>query len=219
MTDPYVEEVRTGYDAVAETYAGLVDSGVITDNPMDRGMLDAFVGYLRADGEGPVADLGCGPGRLCAHLAARGVEVAGFDLSPGMLAQARARHPGLLFESADLAALPLHDGGLAGALLWYSLIHTPPERRPEVLAEVHRVLRPGGRLLLAFQVGDDQRVRHQDAYGHEGVAFDGYRISTDAVVEQLEATGFEVTARSGREPEGWEPTPQAYLLARRSPQD
>ena len=62
--------------------------------------------------------------------------------------------------------LPLGDASLGGALTWYSLIHTPTEQLPAVLAELARVLRPGGQLLVAFQAGDEPvHLRH--AYGHD----------------------------------------------------
>lgn len=211
--EPYdVGETRRAYDTVAATYAARVDPEV-SEFPLDRAALDAFAAYVLEDGGGPVADLGCGPGRVTAYLAGRGLDAFGVDLSPGMVEQARAAHPGLRFEVGDLAALPLDDGSLAGALAWYSLIHTPPERRLPVLAELCRVLRPGGRPVAAFQVGDE-RVRHLGAYGHD-VAMDGYRLPVAGVTVGLEEVGFEVTATLVRDPERWERTPQAYLLARR----
>lgn len=215
MSEPYdVTEVRAAYDTVAPTYAAKVDPDV-TDNPFDRGVLDTFATYVLADGGGRVGDLGCGPGRITAYLAGRGLDVVGVDLSPGMVEEARAGHPDLCFEVGDLAALPLEDGSLAGALAWYSLIHTPPQRRPAVLAELARVVRPAGRLVVAFQVGDEH-VRHIGAYGHD-VAMDGYRLPVDGISAGLEDVGFAVTATVVRAPEKWERTPQAYLLARRGP--
>jgi hypothetical protein len=112
-----------------------------------------------------------------------------------------------------MAALDLADGSLAGAVAWYSIIHTPPERHHVLFAEFHRVLRPGGHLLLGFQVGDT--VRHLDhAYGHD-ISADAYRLSPDRVADGLTAAGLTVTTRVVRQPMGLEPTPQGYLLARK----
>ena len=208
----FVIETRTAYDTVAEAYAEQ-HREVLDAIPWDRAVLGTFAELV--GGSGPVGDLGCGPGRLTGHLASLGLDVFGVDLSPGMVEVARRAHPGLRFEVGSLAALDLEDGSLAGALAWYSLIHTPPERLAPVVAELARVLAPGGRLLTAFQVGDERR-RVTNGYGHD-VAFDAYRLQPDFVAELCVAAGLVVEARLVREPMPSLPekTPQAYLLARK----
>ena len=208
----HLDEVRAAYDVVAADYADLLRDD-LARMPHDRAALALFADLVHAVGDGPVLDAGCGPGRITAHLAGLGLDVRGIDLSPGMVAVARREHPDLAFEVGDLAALPAGDGTLAGLALWYSLIHVPPELRPHVLSEVARVLAPGGEAVLAFQVGDE-RVRHEQAYGHR-VAFDGWRLPVDGVAVMLEEAGLEVHTRLVRAPEGREKNPQAYLMARR----
>jgi SAM-dependent methyltransferase len=133
-----------------------------------------------------------------------------------MVEVARRTHPGLRFDAGSLTGLDLADDCLAGAVAWYSIIHTPPAELAPVFAELHRVLRPGGHLLLAFQAGDDDRVPHEQAYGH-AVSLVSYRLSVDRVVHLLGETGFVMHTRAIREPEGpFEKTPQAYLLARKA---
>jgi len=216
VTEPGdVVETRTAYDTVADDYARLLD-GALAASPWDRALLGVFAEQVRAGGSGPVGDLGCGPGRVTAHLAGLGLDAFGIDLSPGMVDVARCTHPGLRFAVGSLAALDLPDAGLAGALVWYSLIHTPPARQPEALAECARVLRPGAALLLAFQAGNDEPVRHRRGYGHE-ISLPGWRLDPDRVAHQLTAAGFDVRARVVREPEPpQERSPQAYLLATRA---
>src|SRR3954471_23701990 len=148
MTEPaFLTETRTAYDTVADLYAEQ-HQDVLDASPWDRAVLGTFAELV--GGSGPVADLGCGPGRLTGHLASLGLDVFGVDLSPGMVDVARRAHPGLRFEVGSMAALDIGDGSLAGALAWYSLIHTPPEELPSVVAELARVLAPGGRLLTGF---------------------------------------------------------------------
>jgi SAM-dependent methyltransferase len=207
------EAVRESYDAVAEDYADLLRDALAAA-PVDRAVLGLFAELVLAAGGGPVADIGCGPGRIAAHLAVLGLDVAGIDLSPGMIAVARRDHPGLRFEVGSLAGLDLGDATLAGALAWYSLIHTPTDRLPHVLAELARVLRPGGQLLLAFQAGDEPVHLHR-AYGHD-VRLVNHRRAPALVEELLAAAGLTVHTRLLREPEGQEKSPQAYLLARRT---
>ncbi|SFW54467.1 class I SAM-dependent DNA methyltransferase [Amycolatopsis australiensis] len=212
MTEPdYVIQTRTAYDTVADSYAE-AHRDALDANPWDRAMLGTFAELVGRSG--PVGDLGCGPGRVTGHLASLGLDVFGVDLSPGMVEVARRAHPDLRFEVGSLNALALDDGCLAGALAWYSLIHTPPELLAPVVTELARVLAPGGRLLAAFQVGDERR-RITQGYGRE-VSFDAYRLPLDFVAGLCTAAGLTMEARLVREPEPpHEKTPQAYLLARK----
>jgi ubiquinone/menaquinone biosynthesis C-methylase UbiE len=211
---PDLLETRAAYDTVAADYADLLRDE-LASSPMDRAVLGVFAEQVRAGGGGPVADLGCGPGRITTHLAALGLDAFGVDLSPAMVEVARRDHPHLRFEVGSIDALDLPDGELAGALAWYSVIHTPAERLPTVLAGFARVLRPGAPLLIAFQVGDE-RVRLQQGYGHQ-ISLHAYRRDPDQVAQLLEQAGFAVRARVLREPEPpMEKDRQAYLLATRA---
>lgn len=58
-------------------------------------MLAGFAELVRADGGRPVADFGCGPGHVTAHLDSLGVSAFGIDLSPRMVEIARRRYPDL----------------------------------------------------------------------------------------------------------------------------
>ena len=115
-----------------------------------------------------------------------------------------------------MTALDLADGALGGVVAWYSIIHTPPERLPEVFTEFHRVLAPGGHLLLAFQIGDEP-LHLAQPFGHP-VSLDFRRSSPDRIAELLCQAGFALSSRLLREPDENESTskvPQAYLLARK----
>ncbi|NUO99798.1 MAG: SAM-dependent methyltransferase, partial [Nonomuraea sp.] len=101
----------------------------------------------------------------------------------------------------------------AGAVAWYSTVHTPQEDLPVLFAEFRRVLEPGGRLLLAFKAGDG-KVRLEHAYGH-AVSLDIHRFQPGRVAALLAAAGLGEVARLVREADESERTPQAFLLARR----
>lgn len=93
------------------------------------------------------ADIGCGAGLAVAELADRGVAASGVDPEPGMVAVARQRHPAGEFHVATAENLPYGDGTLRGyrAEKVYHLVPDPAA----ALAEAHRVLAPGGRIVLA----------------------------------------------------------------------
>ena len=96
---------------------------------------------------GRIVDAACGTGRHSAWLAARGHEVVGVDASPDMLAKARAKLPECRFELGDLTALPLPDDSVDAALCALALVHLQDLR--SALAELARVVRPGGRIVIS----------------------------------------------------------------------
>ncbi|MDX3539339.1 class I SAM-dependent methyltransferase [Streptomyces sp. MB09-01] len=211
--------VRASYDAVAVDYARLVGTE-LARKPLDRAVLAAFAEYVRngvrgngGGGGRAVADLGCGPGRVTAHLDGLGVRAFGVDLSPAMVAVARRTYPGLRFEVGSMAALDIADGVLGGVLAWNSTVHTPPAELPTVFAEFARVLVPGGYVLIAFKAGDE-RVRLEHAYGHP-FELDVYATPPDLIAGLLAGAGLAEVARLVREPDTLERSPQGFLLARK----
>jgi len=215
VTEPdFLRATRASYDAVATDCAERWRDE-LEARPLDRALLAGFAELVR--GAGPVVDIGCGTGRVTAHLHALGVDVFGVDLSPGMVAAARRAYPGPRFDEGSMLALDLPDGAVGGVLAWYSTIHVPTERLPEVFAEFHRVLTPGGHLLLAFQAGDEV-LRLTEAFGHQ-ISLEFHRRRPERVAELLSQAGLAMRARMVREREEDgdfpEKTPQAYLFARK----
>ncbi|MET8509685.1 methyltransferase domain-containing protein [Streptomyces sp. NPDC004787] len=198
----FLEELRSSYDTVADVYAETVPAPEGID-ALSRAVLDAFV--EETAGAGVVADVGCGPGKVAGYLAARGVRVVGLDLSARMVEIARRTQPHLPFAVGSMTALGLRDGALAGVLAYYSTHHTPPEHLPAVYREFHRVLAPGGRLMLAGWVGapggDGERRRHTEAYGGLPVSYESHYLPPERITRLLRAAGLRVTATLVEEPD------------------
>ena len=144
--------MTTDYDEFAAAYAQENETGLF-----DAHYARPEILRLAGDVAGRrILDVGCGSGPLMADLRDRGASVTGFDLSAAMVDLARAR----LGDDADLhvadlaAPLPFadeaYDDAVASLVLHYLEDWTGP------LAELRRVMRPGGRLLVS--------VNHPAAY-------------------------------------------------------
>lgn len=210
MAEPsYLTTARVSYDVVARDYAELMPARFAAD-PVRRALVAAFAEQVRADG-GPIADLGCGPGHVTAHLDSLGVSAFGIDISPRMVDIARRTYPGLRFEIGSFTELHIGDGDLGGVLAWWSICHTPPDVLPSVFDDFHRILSTGGHVLVGFHVGDEH-LRPERGYGHP-VCYSKYLLRPEYVTDLLRGAGFAVTARLLTNGRKW---PQACLLARKS---
>lgn len=161
---PTPRQVGRFYDrynhVIAQFYGGAMHYGYWT-GPDDGSSVEVAAARLTdllidRLGVGPgdrVLDVGCGTGKPAVQLArATGAEVVGISVSAGdvTLATALARSEGLAgqvrFEHADALDLPFGTDSFDAALALESLIHI--ERREQALAQIARVLKPGGRLAL-----------------------------------------------------------------------
>ncbi|MDX3533026.1 methyltransferase domain-containing protein [Streptomyces sp. MB09-01] len=202
----HLRATADAYDAVAVRYAELVRNG-LAGLPLDRSVLSAFADLARAADAGPVAELGCGPGYVTAHLRDLELDVFGVDLSPVMVDLARETYPHLRFERGSMAALDLADGTLGGIVCWYSVIHVPPPEIPSYFAEFRRVLARGGTLLLAFFESEGGPV---EAFDHKVTT--AFRWPIDVLAGLAREAGFVEVGRMLREPLAEERFRRGHLL-------
>jgi ubiquinone/menaquinone biosynthesis C-methylase UbiE len=133
------------YDSFAESYSSDNESNLLNAYYERPAMID-----LAGDVNGHrILDAGCGAGPLSAALRAKGAIVTGFDASPAMVELARQR----LGDDADLHVadvsqpLPFADGAFDDVVASLVLHYLPDWTAP--LAELRRVVKPGGRLILS----------------------------------------------------------------------
>src|SRR5262249_6687734 len=115
-----------------------------------------------------------------------------------MTATAHRLNPTLDFRQGDFFALPLADGALAGIAAFYCLIHCARAELVHAVAETHRVLMPGGRLLLAVHAGEGE-VGRDDMYGQR-VALVATLFPKDEARTPLTSAGFRIDELVTREP-------------------
>ena len=187
----------------------------LTHQPLDVWLLERVADLAGSD---PVLDLGCGPGHVAAFLADAGATVTGLDASPRMVELAREAYPDLAFEVGDLRSLlrPRTAPAWGAVLAVQCLMHLAPSELAPAVAEMVRVLRPGGALLLSVMVGDT--VTHVTEFmGHEVDA---------VVVRHDQADVLAAVASAGVTDVEWYrrgPLPHEtdaehlYVLARRGP--
>jgi ArsR family transcriptional regulator len=141
-----------------------------------------------ADSEWVVGDLGCGTGEVSAALAPFVARVVAVDASAAMLQAAKKRlheFANVDLRRGELEALPIDDARLDAATLMLVLHHVPEPKK--ALADVNRVLKPGGRLILVdMQPHDRESYRQQ--MGHAWLGF-----SEGQIQQLLGEAGFTAT--------------------------
>jgi SAM-dependent methyltransferase len=210
MADAWLTDTRSSYDSDASGYAEKV-RGLLDDKPYLRAGLALFAELVHGAGGGPVADVGCGPGYVTAHLHDSDVEVFGIDLSPEMIDIARRDYPHLRFEVGTMTDLDLADDSVAGIVAFWSVIHVPDHAVPSVFEEFRRVLRQKGLLLIGFHVGDEKR-HISEGYTGRPISVDSYRRRPSKVVGWLHDAGFTIEAEMVIGPD--EDVPGALIFAR-----
>lgn len=105
-----------------------------------------------------VIDIGCGPGQFSEYLHSQGFNVVGIDNSDEMIRIAEKKVPTVSFLKMDMRKLDFPEESFDGILAAYSIIHIPTEQIEQVLAQMYRVLKPGGYALFITQVGEPDQV-------------------------------------------------------------
>ncbi|MCB9232820.1 MAG: class I SAM-dependent methyltransferase [Bacteroidia bacterium] len=142
--------IQLTYDQNAATYAR-VFGDELSHKPQDQAWLAEFAASLEP---GPVWEIGCGSGHIGAFLHDLGVEITVTDFGLEMVRTAAKSFPEMKFQREDFFALSAQNNSLSGILGFYALVNYPTQALNPVFKEIHRVLKPRGKVLLSVHLGE-----------------------------------------------------------------
>ena len=146
------------YDRIAAQYAA-------RNAPMTATLRAIAADFMRRlEPDALTLDVGCGAGRDLAWFAAHGVRMVGIDLSMGMLEQAAAHVQSPLLQM-DMRDLAFRTNTFFAVWCIAALLHLPKREASQAIAEIGRVLIPGGLLCLSIQEGQGEVWEASEAYG------------------------------------------------------
>lgn len=163
----------------------------------NQASLDLLFSGVRDEALGRVVDVGCGTGNALRYAVTRGLrigEYVGLDLSPEMLRVARSKagtaDPPTVWLAADAGHLPFRDASFDTAITASALHYW--DDAAAALAEIRRVLRPGGRLLLVDWLRDPLPMRVLNLWMRATRVEYRRMYSRAELREALGAAGFDV---------------------------
>jgi SAM-dependent methyltransferase len=158
-------DARTGYGAWSERYDEPGNPIIALEEPVVWSAVERL-------GPGAALDAACGTGRHARRLVELGHQVVGADLSTEMLGKARLNVPRAEFVQADLRSIPVETGRMDLVVCGLALAHLSLADLGPAVAELSRVLRPGGRAVLStlhpFQAHLGWHAPFEDAEGRRG---------------------------------------------------
>ncbi len=207
------ERTREYFDAVGLRYFELFQDE-LTQKPYDRKLLKRFAGLVGRGGT--VCDAGCGPcGHVTRFLADQGLDLIGVDLAVRCIDLARAAQPALTFRVMDMMRMDFETGSLEGLVAYYSILYTPKVHLPMLFQEFHRVLKPGGKVLVVVKEGEGEGWIDDPMGSGVRTFFASFKATELKTI--LEASGFRCLFSGLREPYAFEfPVKRIAMIAEKA---
>ena len=174
--------VCQGYERVADAY--------LADRPRHSPDVAALAQLTdRLPPGALVLDAGCGAGLPITAQLAQSYQVVGIDFSAAQLRLAAQHVPGAMLACQDLTRLGLAAGAFDAVCSYYAIIHIPRAEHAGILADLYRLLRPGGLAFLCLGAADLDDDFDDDFYGAH-MYWSHY--DAPANLELLRRAGFDV---------------------------
>ena len=152
--------VAKGFDSITDDYLKLIDSMGLT-------VRDKYLNVLTESlpAGAWILELGCGAGVPMSKCLARQFSVVGVDISREQLLLATNNVPEAGLVLADMTRLCFKDNAFDAVAAFYSITHVPRNEHFQLLADIYRILRPGGKLVATMGAGDLPDSVEQDWLG------------------------------------------------------
>jgi len=152
-----INEVQNCYNLAAQEYSAKF-SDELEGKPFDRNLLTRFA--KSAVPTGKYLDLGTATGHIADYLYKQGLKnITGVDIAEQALAVARLNYPHLKFENRNIFDTQLKDETIDGIVCFYGIVHFTYKEINRAIGEWKRILKPGGKALFSFHIGDDDSIR------------------------------------------------------------
>jgi SAM-dependent methyltransferase len=164
-----IELTKTACDTTADKYHEKFKNE-IEQKDYDRLLLDKFSDMLEAGSL--LCDAGCGPsGHIGKYLHDKGHKVVGIDISQKCIDKAISCNPGMVFQCMDMMHTDFQNDSFDALLSFYSVVHTPKEYMNSMFAEFRRILKKGGKLIIAVKKGTSEGMIDDEWYEGNKVYF------------------------------------------------
>lgn len=163
------ELTKKAYNETAEKYHSHFRDE-IEQKEYDRKILDKFAGLLPL--KSSVLDAGCGPScQYGKYLYEKDFGITGIDISDKCIEIASSYIPKIDFRVMDMMDMDFPDNTFDGVIAFYSIIYTPKKYIDGIFKEFSRVLKPGGKVLIAVKKGESEGFLNDDWYEGNKVYF------------------------------------------------
>jgi len=178
----FKKTVKEGYNAIADRY--LAER---TLDSVDVHLLKDLIERLPAHAK--VLDAGCGAGIPISQMLSEHFEVMGVDFSEAQIERAKKNVPNAKFLCEDMTKLSFPENTFDGITSYYAIIHIPRVEHQPLLANFHRILKPGGVALLCL--GAENLIDDIDE-NYLGTRMYWSHYDTETYLKMLKDCGFSI---------------------------
>ena len=178
-----IEEVRNCYNLAAQQYSTQF-SDELKGKPFDRDLLTRFAKSVAPAGK--YLDVGTATGHIADYLYSQGLQnVTGIDIAEQALEIARQNYPYLTFENRNMFDTKLETDGIDGIVCFYGIVHFTYNEVNLTIKEWLRILKPGGKALFSFHIGEDDSIRLEKFLDKENAKATWNNFRVDKIVDIL----------------------------------